>query len=99
MNYELAKELRDAGFPQREMRYKDGVTSKYNEPIIYQPTLEELIEACGEDFNSLFKRPDGQWITECPDGHEEHICFGFTPTEAVARLWMALKKPNTPGEA
>lgn len=61
MNHELAKELKEAGFPQegagRYFELTDGlpknfVTSKENagmlhkEFSVYVPTLEELIEAC-----------------------------------------------------
>lgn len=56
MNYELAKRLKDAGFPQvtkgGEWLYKEGegpVTPNTDfSAAVYSPTLTELIEACGE---------------------------------------------------
>jgi len=72
MNYELAKELKDAGFPQVGM----GMYSTYLEQIdpeavlpsevigiastdsCYVPTLSELIEACGDKFGRLEYTPD-----------------------------------------
>ena len=62
MNYELLKQLRDAGFPQiwprnDEMEIHDAVAvskikQKYRKDV-YVPTLEELIEACGSSLGSL----------------------------------------------
>lgn len=142
MNYELAKELKDAGFPQYEEfvmsaedispqsahRYRDHRTfdlsllgypksepdyyeqgkwrsscifsKKYLESedaeTLYFPTLEELIEACGlDDFLALFQNMEegeNRWCAQSrPDYRKQaQSGFGSTPTEAVARLWLAL---------
>ena len=45
MTYELAKQLKDAGFPFKE--------SREARPRIILPTLSELIAACGYGFQSL----------------------------------------------
>ena len=80
MTYELAKELKDAGFP---MPYKDQVGG-------FRPTLEELIEACGHSGNvSLHLDLFGE---HCVARKGNHSGVGSTPTEAVARLWIALNK-------
>ena len=65
---------------------------------MYVPPLEELIEACGEEFEQLLKVLD--WSAKAPEGvkkgweaisiHEGKWEFGLTPTEAVARLWLVL---------
>lgn len=64
MNYELAKKLKDAGFPQnteKDFGYskKEGKyilnyspSEDYKE-FVSAPTLSELIEACGEEFGEL----------------------------------------------
>ena len=54
MNYKLAKELKDAGFPQKsEPVIQQEVGIMYTEPC-YLPSLSELIEACepgkGDEF-------------------------------------------------
>ena len=57
IDYELAKELKEAGFPYKGSYlsfYIDGVLSQdyrlpSGESIIYIPTLSELIEACGDE--------------------------------------------------
>lgn len=114
MNYELAKELKDAGFPQYGHNYDEGgnrciVQGRFIEGnakdggtlegTAYAPTLSELIEACGEDFKYLSKRDDGKWVGGNHSGkivhgeYTEHSYqFGETPSEAVARLWLALNK-------
>ncbi len=64
MNYELAKKLKDAGFPQigagmyicdesvLPLNFKPGEVINLigSKPICYLPTLSELIEACGDDL-------------------------------------------------
>ncbi|HEY1747809.1 MAG TPA: hypothetical protein VGG11_13740 [Xanthobacteraceae bacterium] len=92
IDYDLAKQLKEAGFPQET---KAG----YILDGICYPTLEELIEACGDKFGSLHAVFDGRrgdtygtifgWQAvgagrACPDMSEP------TPTVAVARLWLAL---------
>ena len=62
MTYELAKQLKDAGFPQRG---KGIVFESENEVLhyehiaygnqVYIPTLSELILACGDRFEDLTK--------------------------------------------
>ncbi|MES2060240.1 MAG: hypothetical protein V4438_04385 [Patescibacteria group bacterium] len=78
MTYELAKKLKDAGFPQKSGNYYVGdevwdetAQSDYEtratpkrDNWIYAPTLSELIEACGPTFRKL-KAPTSttnQWI-------------------------------------
>ena len=96
MNYELAKELKDAGFPQLlggkwihetgrvsdEMRAAGGYA--------YLPTLSELIEACGDQFKMLVADPHikGRWIAFSFLSTNSGSCP--SPDEAVARLWLAL---------
>lgn len=100
MNYELCKRLKDAGFPQHgpavhdgryEMAPGDGPVSK-EEPVVYIPTLEELIEECdtkGGVF-MLHTYMDG-WAAQITGANitTPHMCAP-TPTEAVAHLWLAL---------
>lgn len=95
MPYELAKQLKDAGWPQdKGLRPISNISVKTysalkeaeNEPVF--PTLEELIDACGTE---IFVQ-----ITYWPRHSEWYACSGQfqtqapTPTEAVARLWLAL---------
>jgi hypothetical protein len=77
MNYELAQELKDAGFPNikdlqhrqgRELILPDGSVAVYslgdaeNVKDWLIPLLEELIEACGEKFDRLVAYHDkGDW--------------------------------------
>jgi hypothetical protein len=105
MNEELAKELKDAGFPMRPLdshNYNDA----WRDPIpggnwYYFPTLEELIEACGDDINAvIFSKPGKYWVGSAGKLADsivglygaEFLSHGMNPTEAVARLWLALNK-------
>ncbi len=114
MNYELAKELKDAGFPQEvdesipaphiflaPERHVSEPT--FQDELAYAPTLSELIEAIGvENFGSLSHYGD-EWICSfynLDDSTRQVEGSGVTPEEAVARLWLALnpKKPLPPTE-
>lgn len=118
MDYSLAKQLKNAGFPQHQSDYYYGNNNQYRngdgKPVVERredenetafsdflcdiPTLEELIEACNHfpdhPFASLIQLGStekwGQWEAEVwwSDIKGE----GSTPTEAVARLWLALNK-------
>jgi hypothetical protein len=110
MNYELAKELKEAGFPQGDpfvskgeytsstgMRGRLGLELdeyKAKHPdclIFYCPTLEELIEACGDTFGTLEKTSIGIYGAYKKNDMMTNG-VAATPTEAVARLWLALNK-------
>ncbi len=116
MNYELALQLKNAGFPQPKNDSKwsgiylgpDGTSvtigwyaQMKDKTDAYIPTLEELIEACGDKFSELRSqnRPDGKWRAYAHVGHDEasgqerQRGLGSTPTEAVANLWLVLN-PN-----
>jgi hypothetical protein len=93
VEYELAKSLMDAGFPQIGKGSSIGPQDKLVWRIsdrVYVPTLEELIDACGENFGSLDKRHDG-WLARA---NGDQRCFAGTPAEAVARLWLTLQNDD-----
>lgn len=65
----------------------------------YEPTLSELIQACGDGFESL----ERGWLAKATGGrkidwefhsdpYEHHEGKGQTPEIAVANLWLALNK-------
>ena len=96
MDYSLAIELKNAGFPQ-------GGTGRWIvDPSLivvrtgdraYIPTLSELIEECGENFETLVRYKDGTYRAYRRNGPEDLQAIpSNTPTEAVARLWLALNK-------
>lgn len=90
MNYETAKELEEKGFHIKKRCFcEDKVCVHQN-----YPTLEELIEACGENFAWLHQSVKSKvWDAQDFIYDEEegpHGGQGNTPTEAVARLWLSL---------
>lgn len=107
MTYELALSLKNKGFPQElkdvvsENIYFDSnkeivigafVESEVSEKMVKVPTLSELIEACGEEFEGILRN-----VTEGVFGRKwlasagGYKADGSTPEEAVARLWLALQ--------
>lgn len=90
MNYELAKELKNAGFGNYKEDIIDAETGKKFTDI-YHPTLSELIEACGDEFYGITvdsQRKWHAWRSPSQDGIDSYS----TPEEAVARLWLAINK-------
>jgi hypothetical protein len=103
MSYELAKELKEAGFPQQGkgeiVMWKHAASGPSTKSLdtAYLPTLSELIEACGDDFyslvNELLPHSFHKWrAASKTDVWINDASHGPTPEEAVARLWLALKK-------
>lgn len=106
MNYKLAKQLCDAGFPQVVRRSLPWATADGHsnatklEGDVLLPSLEELIEACvplaeyGGDFH-LEHLEGEEWgaNVDCHRGGD--WLRGTTPTEAVARLWLALNSDTS----
>ena len=114
MEYALCKKLKEAGFPQRESdvgdfdlcQHNNGELHDRNEEceVIIVPTLEELIEACGEEFGDLSfavyendgteENPKRNWLAlPKPNGIARTAHVGNSPSEAVANLWLALNQP------
>lgn len=85
MNYNLLKQLKDEGFK---------IPMGANE--LWQPSLSELIEACGDRFYSLVKPIDeNPWsVTYWNEAKKSVSCavYGSTPEEALANLWIELNK-------
>jgi hypothetical protein len=82
MDYELAVQLKEAGFP-----IKKHLITRYKRDVAV-PTLEELIDACGEDLSALNQISKQEWfVSSISQGNG--VVFS-TPIEAVARLWLAL---------
>lgn len=84
MKYELAKELKDNGFPQNssfsfrdcskygrsiEIQFSDEATGEY---LCDLPELSELIEACGEELEYL-KKHINAWEAKGLKTFEDHI--------------------------
>lgn len=90
MDYPLAKALKDAGFPQEGRGWRavdpDKIVARRDD-FAYVPTLQELIEACGEDFECLRRWSTG-WGAYTVTTH----VTAKTASEAVAQLWLALQK-------
>jgi len=95
MNYELAKQLKDVGYPQEAAKGSFLSGTWFEREKTYIPTLEELINVCGDEFGELAKGNatiDSPWTAS---GLPVKIGFcgqGKTPTEAVARLWLEINK-------
>ncbi len=94
MNYELVKELKDAGFP---LTHHEGECKRNDcyEPQLCQsvPTLSELIAACGGNFYTLTLGLLSEWTAYGAHYNLEKVHgIGSTPEEAVARLWLVLNK-------
>lgn len=94
MNYELIIQLKEAGFPIRDIGFDEGEESEFEEP-----TLSELIDALGkENYFELKYIPDESqfsiyWKKSKSIGKVERN--GSTPEEVVALLYLSIKKHET----
>jgi hypothetical protein len=103
MDYDLAKQLKDAGLPQQGLGFfaaQDRVVgSRQHSDTFdaYVPSLSELIGACGDSFAWLVRQADTaggvRWLA-CSKGFQP--ISGATAVEAVARLWLASGEPKPP---
>ena len=105
MNYDLAKKLKNAGFPLQRASMEDADDSKRKKQIFWygkdsleresawlSPTLSELIEVCGVSFRSLTFFPetqDAHWVALGYDDSRGGSMY--SPEEAVANLWLTLQ--------
>jgi hypothetical protein len=94
MNYQMAKQLYDAGFPQGGngswLLPPSQLVSRRSDRV-YEPTLSELIVACGPAFASIVRHADGTFRASGTGGAARwHDVVSASPEEAVARLWLAL---------
>lgn len=107
MNYDLAKQLKDARFPQvaddegtlrkggdylfPDLFKLSNSQKEFEAAVAYAPTLSELIEACGDRFFSL--RNEEGWLAKGFKAPGYSVALmGSTPEEAVAKLWLALNE-------
>ena len=97
MNYELAKELKDAGFPQQDYswicQHGNGVHflgTPHCEKC-FVPSLSELIEVCGDRFGGL-----EHWA-ECVNSNERWESYTpliFTGSEPEHEIVVYAPTPD-----
>jgi hypothetical protein len=91
ISYQLAKKLKEAGFPQSELA---RAQRRAGYDYVSMPAPSTLIEACKENFGALVREPDcwvaceyiserGRWA----NAHEAE-----SAEDAVARLWLSLNQ-------
>src|SRR3974377_735205 len=95
ITYELATQLKDAGFPQSELA---RAQQRAGYDYVSLPTLSTLIEVCRENFGALGREPDCwvacEYVSERGEWANAHE--GKTPEDAVARLWLSLNQTASP---
>lgn len=102
INYKLAKELKEAGFPREKcsLIWKGQNVGLSTDELLKVPTLSELIEVCGYKIVHLQRTYANKWEArsgedDILDKHSYYRACGLSPEEAVARLWLVLNKQNT----
>ncbi len=107
MPHTIAKELKDAGFPNiQDVQHRqgrgfvtpDGRVSVYSlGEIAPIPTLKEFIEACEKKKccdHFILEHSQLGWFATIEIQDKQTYSGSYQPTaeEAVARLWLALKR-------
>src|ERR1700730_1687001 len=96
ISYKLAKALKEAGF-QHDWGDWDGKLIKDQS---FYPTLCELIDACGDEFEALAHEETaegGEWVAM--SFHSHRHARGGEHEEAVARLWLVFYAKTQGGSA
>ena len=89
MEFELAKKLREAGFPQHGVDFCTSIDGL----MTCVPTLAELIRECGPSLRlDLVSCPTGTWCWRAEANAGSITEWGEFSTEAVGRLWLTLKQ-------
>ncbi len=101
ISYELAKQLKDAGFPMVEINNPEDLKKAYElattihakpfslgEEVFYMPSLSYLIEQCGDDLDWMGKF-EKMWGAHSRK-NQQFDTRGASPEEAVAKLWLSL---------
>lgn len=95
MDYKVALQLRDAGYPQAIRAGKMVGRMKIPDMNAYEPTLDEMIETIIEECGGLIKIekwPTGKRsVCACLADHHE-IQFGETFSEAAALVYLRIKE-------
>jgi hypothetical protein len=108
ISFELAKQLKEAGFPQElgdgtelydlggghhKWDYYSDKSYDLSKNGYYKiPTLIELIKTCEDDECFLLEKIPKGWIACCGTNP---ICvkdFSTSPEESVAKLWIKVNK-------
>jgi hypothetical protein len=88
MDFPLAQKLEAAGWPQGGSgKWIVDPTSLVGRHRVYEPTLEELFEACGRLLTALRQVDAGRWTATA----STYEAGGTTPSEAIAKLWLRLE--------
>lgn len=105
MTYELAKQLKDAGFSLgcrwcKVCLDSDAPTGEVCLSTLdcacHLPSLSELIVVCVGDFGGLDHFPyeiHNKFRAYSRNSIRKEL-YGLTPEEAVAKLWLALNKKD-----
>ncbi len=102
MNYELAKQLKDGGYPLLYINHESNPIGEIsfdfgNGLYALAPSLSELIAACGEKFLFLKRRKENEWVAHTSlRGNNPDVYWkdgvGSIPEESVANLWLNINK-------
>ena len=105
MTYKKALELKKAGYEFKDFEDCEIGNCWENKHSHCFPTLEELIDECGEDFEELSYPANKEWFASAKTNKIKDCCkkcgtrtvmpitkSGKTKKEAVANLYIALNK-------
>lgn len=99
ISFELAKKLKDAGFPLRSTfgadldMFSDEFSFRISDDTYIRPFLSELIEACGASFDTL-----GQRSGSVPPEYKRWVARGLQKGKKIG-FEQIKEEGQTPEEA
>jgi len=91
---EEIKELKVSGFPQFIAYKQEGKVLTHKKVLqedVLSPSVEQLRDACGSEFESTTQLKDDTWEARAVKNKEDVIiAVGDSEEQALQRLWIKL---------
>lgn len=86
-----ALELYEAGYADVQQYMPRAIP--VDEKMMYlPPTLERVIDACGDHFGTLQRKVGRHaWVVTPKNEHKDFVTYGPTAWETAAKFWLGLR--------
>ena len=87
----IALQLFEAGYTDVQ-EYRARAIRIDEDTMWLPPTLDQLIQSCGDHFGKLERKPNMHpWLTSPKNEHKDFVTFGGTAWDSTANFWLGLR--------